>query len=534
MMRPVARPVLWLLVTLCAVPYARVSAHSDGAPPNTERTVPSHPASETRTIKRLIAQAATLPNTPPTSQKALVESTSAANFASASNALTARAIAALDAYVATLAGMQVERVLVSAHTDSQPLVREARQQFHSNLELSQARAASIVSYLEKALNLPESAFAIEGKGASQPIASNATPAGRAKNRRAILRVWARPPADEPIPAVLPQPPPAILNTASECIGNEATQLPPVRITVDGKPLDTREGTNEADRQRCVDVALARAEVQLRYDPLEEAPFLNTIALPQNAVPGESVRFATYTNYPRYIERAEIRVYAAGQSTQQKPLAVLAVVPGNTTQWMLPKPRDSLLHVTSALELPKYFSYVLRVYDREGRFDETKPRRIDVLGSSTHPGQDMTATERDAQRAVYGENALAVRNIPVSGGAITISGSHVPEGNHVYVQGMPVPVDDQQHFVARQILPRGPEQVTVRIVNDQGEGLEFTRNLTIAVNDSFFVGIADFTAGQHARADRSSLLQAIRIRPARTTSTDIWRFITRVWSRATGC
>jgi hypothetical protein len=88
----------------------------------------------------------------------------------------------------------------------------------------------------------------------------------------------------------------------------------------------------------------------------------------------------------------------------------------------------------------------------------------------------------------------LQNIPIDGGAVTVSGSHVPPDDTVYVLGVPVPVDDQRRFVVRQILPRGPEQVSVKIANDRGEGLEFTRNLSIAVDDSFFVGLADFTAG----------------------------------------
>ena len=87
--------------------------------------------------------------------------------------------------------------------------------------------------------------------------------------------------------------------------------PPVRITVDGVPLDSREAVNEADRQRCVDVALARAEIQVRFDPLEQQPFLNTLARPQLGVVGKPVSFKTYTNYPRYIDHAEIRLFARG-------------------------------------------------------------------------------------------------------------------------------------------------------------------------------------------------------------------------------
>ena len=138
--------------------------------------------------------------------------------------------------------------------------------------------------------------------------------------------------------------------------------------------------------------------------------------------------------------------------------------------------------------------MLRVYDRAGHFDETKPRRLDLTETAPLQTPDAAALARDTERLAYGENTLVLHNIPTRGGAVTVSGSHVPAGDTVLVQGIPVPVDDEQHFAARQILPGGPQQVSVKILNDRGEGLDFTRNLTVAADDSFFVGLADFTAG----------------------------------------
>ena len=268
----------------------------------------------------------------------------------------------------------------------------------------------------------------------------------------------------------------------------------MRITVDGVPLDRREGANEADRQRCVDVALARADIQVRYDPLEQMPFLNTLAIPQFGVVGKPVRFTTYSNYPRYIEHAELRLFAPNQSVQQKPLAVVPVPIGGSAEWVPPAFNDPLLRVTTALAAPHFVTYVLRVYDHAGHFDETKPRRLDLPQTApvTDPGSIKLA--RDTERAAYGDNTLVLRNIPVHGGAVTVSGKNVPPGDTVLVQGLPIPVDDDHHFVSRQIVPGGPQQVTVKILNDRGEGLEFSRNLTVATDDSFFVGLADLTAG----------------------------------------
>jgi outer membrane protein OmpA-like peptidoglycan-associated protein len=464
------------------------------APPNTERAEPSAPPSESL-ITRLVEHIAEVPETPPATTVELLDTTQQANFESGRDQLTPVATAKLDALIASLHDGRPTRVLVTAHTDSQRPVRYAKAHFKTNQRLSEARAARVVEYLQAALHLPENAFAIRGFGASKPLASNATKAGRARNRRAEVSVWLEHTVQPP-PVAPPPPPPPVPVTVSTCLGDEATQIAPVRITVDGVPVDKREGTNEADRQRCVDVALARADIQVRYDPLEQAPFLNVIAIPQTAVVGQPVRFTTYTNYPRYIAKAEMRVFESDQSTQQKPLAVIPVAPGESVEWMPPAVVKSLLHVTAALGMPRHVNYLLRVYDREGHFDETRPRRLDLVDKPPIEAIDIDAAKlaRDTERLAYGENTLVLRNIPVHGGAVTVSGSKVPPGDQVTVMGMRVPVDDEQHFVARQIMPGGPQQVNVKILNERGEGLEFTRNLTIATDDSFFVGLADITAG----------------------------------------
>lgn len=70
-------------------------------------------------------------------------------------------------------------VLIVGHTDSTP-VRRAN--FPNNQVLSEKRAEEVASYFIAA-GIPENKVKIQGVGSSQPLASDATAQGRAKNRR---------------------------------------------------------------------------------------------------------------------------------------------------------------------------------------------------------------------------------------------------------------------------------------------------------------------------------------------------------------
>jgi type VI secretion system protein ImpK len=75
-------------------------------------------------------------------------------------------------------------VKVVGHTDSAP-IRSVR--FPSNFHLSVERAKAVAALLKQQLSKPER-VETEGKGADIPIATNARPEGRAKNRRVEILV----------------------------------------------------------------------------------------------------------------------------------------------------------------------------------------------------------------------------------------------------------------------------------------------------------------------------------------------------------
>jgi len=72
---------------------------------------------------------------------------------------------------------------LEGHTDSTPI---STAQFPSNWELSAARATNAVQYLIKYFDIDPNKISATGYGEFRPVADNATPEGRAKNRRVDL------------------------------------------------------------------------------------------------------------------------------------------------------------------------------------------------------------------------------------------------------------------------------------------------------------------------------------------------------------
>ncbi len=442
-----------------------------------------------------------------------------ASFVSGGSEMSARLRGRLDALAAHLEGHQHLRLEVIGHTDNQHLSRRSRAKYRDNHGLGLARAKTVAAYLGQKLALPTERTGTATQGPDQPIASNATLVGMAQNRRVEIRAWyddvevRQEAVRVPVPVVPPPvvvitapAPPLVVPVAQALAGAPArprscgevlasrvrAEDAPFRISVDGVPQDEAEqGVIDPDIQRCTDVALEKADIQIRYDSLEQTPVLNAHAWP-NAVPRDGVVEITgWSNYEAFLAKAEIRLFAPASSTQGTPLAVLPVDLGQPVAW---RPAGlGLDHV----------QYVLRVYDAQGRFDETRPKQID-LTDQARPTADIEKRDRELL-AGYGENSLSIHNIQVRGGAVTANGSGIKPGESVLFLGQPVPVDAQGVFAARQILPAGNHVVEVEVKQADGGSARYDRNLAIAADDWFYIGLADLTAGRNFTTGPANLV-----------------------------
>lgn len=82
-----------------------------------------------------------------------------------------------------LAAIPGKQIQVSGHTDRMPINSKLVERYPTNWELSAARALHVVRFLAEKANVPPDRLVASGYGEFHPVASNKTPAGRAKNRR---------------------------------------------------------------------------------------------------------------------------------------------------------------------------------------------------------------------------------------------------------------------------------------------------------------------------------------------------------------
>jgi chemotaxis protein MotB len=77
---------------------------------------------------------------------------------------------------------------VVGHTDNVPIRQTAQSRFASNWELSTARALAAVHFLTERAGVDPKRVGAVGYGEFRPVADNATPEGRAKNRRIAITI----------------------------------------------------------------------------------------------------------------------------------------------------------------------------------------------------------------------------------------------------------------------------------------------------------------------------------------------------------
>ncbi len=282
----------------------------------------------------------------------------------------------------------------------------------------------------------------------------------------------------PSAAIAAEPGPAILADAVL-----SAQALPAAATPDS--VDLRSG-QQADPGSDLQVlplpgspseASAR-NLEVRADGHAAEPVLaiGLIGAERTMVAGEPAQFQTYTNYPSYVARGEVRIFAGGSVPDSQPLSVVATDASGYAEWR------------AGAAAPRDLFYTYRVYDDNGRFDETAPEELTLL---TEPTKLEGALITRPSFGLVDEARL--RNIPLNRTAtITVSGLADPASELVRVSGQSVPVGSDGKFIAQQLVDRDSQDVRVTVERAGQTTFAASRDIAVPRSDWFVVGQGDLT------------------------------------------
>ena len=109
-------------------------------------------------------------------------------FSSGSANLSERGFKTLKTICQVLEKYPDRVICIEGHTDDVLIAPASKEKYATNWELSIARAIQVMNYMVGHFKIKQELLSVKGHGPFKPIASNATPEGRAENRRVVIAV----------------------------------------------------------------------------------------------------------------------------------------------------------------------------------------------------------------------------------------------------------------------------------------------------------------------------------------------------------
>jgi len=104
-------------------------------------------------------------------------------FDSGKTTIKPQGLEVLERVGTVLLNVEDRAISIEGHTDDVPIGAELKRKYPTNWELSAARASRVARYLQEKIGIDPKILSAAGYGEYQPVASNETEEGRAKNRR---------------------------------------------------------------------------------------------------------------------------------------------------------------------------------------------------------------------------------------------------------------------------------------------------------------------------------------------------------------
>ncbi|MGL5278892.1 MAG: hypothetical protein ACRC8M_07450 [Cetobacterium sp.] len=231
------------------------------------------------------------------------------------------------------------------------------------------------------------------------------------------------------------------------------------------------------------------------DPIPREPKLSIKANKKQNIDSERVEFFIYTNYQEVIKKWEILVYDGEDAHMLDPVAKL-----EGTEVVLNKPIILTYSKEKIEDGDKYF-YTLKVYDKEGRFDQTAIYPIEFV-------PPINATKNvDIANSIYGDDGAVIRNIQLRGSKVRVYGKDLQGVQKLSVNNQQVNLDYKGDFAYEYYTDMiGDLNLPVLMTDTEGNEYNYGMDVYLPSNYTFAVGIADLFVGKNYVSGSNAILQ----------------------------
>ena len=372
-------------------------------------------------------------------------------FDSGKSSLTKTDIERLVPVVEELKGKESIELRATGHTDPVPLNERLQQIYGDNQGLSEARAREVAEFIRGDDRFDDIDITTEGRAYHEPIASNHTAEGRARNRRVEVQI--------------------VYDKSVEQWVSVPVQVPEKRV-IEKRPL------------------LDGGTLWVSEDPSINDPRLNLVAGETALIDSEGrldelLSFTVYTNYERFIHHWELQLFSPQDQNLSRPAMVLQ---GDKLRSGM-RIDVSELNQFAPLKPGDLIPYKLKVHGENGFWDETRARHVRVSDRVTD-----RSDESERVGLAIDRNDLAVQSIPIRGSRVRVYGAAVSDQYVLSLEGQTLEADGKGAFVSEQYLPTGEHNL--QLAYRDSEGNRWQRDVEVDVRGEylFMVGLANLTFG----------------------------------------
>ena len=231
------------------------------------------------------------------------------------------------------------------------------------------------------------------------------------------------------------------------------------------------------------------------DPIPREPKLSIKANKKQNLDSERVEFFMYTNYQEVIKKWEVLIYDEEDIHKLDPIGKI-----EGTEIELNKPIIFPYSKEKLEEGDKYF-YTLKVYDKEGRFDQTDIYPIEFVAP-------INANKNvDIANGTYGDDGAVIRNIQLKGSKVRVYGKSLQGVQKLSVNNQQVNLDYKGDFAYEYYTDMiGDLNLPVLMTDPDGNEYNYGMDIYLPSNYTFAVGIADLFVGRNYVSGSDAILQ----------------------------